>query len=420
MTHSAHGTVPALGLDQVGLRDSVLIGLVPVALAALVVLVTWWRSRDELFTAVTPGLLPGPRDPDARERIRGGEWAGTVAPQFDPPAGVSPGVAGTVIDGVAHTHDVSAVIIDLAVRGWFRISEAPRAEGAPRDWVLHRNTPDPSDPLTAFEGKLLVALFTSGPDVRLSTLKGTFGVTMREAQIGLYREVVDRGWYRRHPRARNARLRFWALLVLLPITLLGLGLVAWEAASSGRWAHVPLVVGGVLAIAVLTQWGGSRTPRTAEGTAARIQAMGFREYLATAEAEQLRFEELRTIVARYLPYAVAFGLTAHWAQLFAALAQEAHTWEGPDWDVDLDWYESSDGTTLGDAFTEGLGSGISDLGDAAGDLADFGDLGDAGDVGDLADLTDGIDSFAEATEGLFAIDGLPGCGDGCDLPGCDF
>ncbi len=44
-------------------------------------------------------------------------------------------------------------------------------------------------------------------EVRLSSLKCHFGVTMREAQIGLYREVVDRGWYRRHPRARNARLR---------------------------------------------------------------------------------------------------------------------------------------------------------------------------------------------------------------------
>lgn len=400
-------------LDRVGLLDSVLIGLVPVALATVVVVVKWWRSRDEVFTGVTPGLLPGPRDPDSRERIRGGEWAGTVAPQFDPPTGVSPGVAGTVLDGVAHAHDVSAVIIDLAVRGWFRIREVPLETGDDRDWALHRSATDPDDELTAFEEKLLGALFGSRSEVRLSSLKGHFGVTMREAQIGLYREVVDRGWYRRHPRARNTRLRFWGLVVLVPATLAVVGLVVWDAVTTGSWAHVPLVVGGLVAIAVLARWGRSRTPRTAEGTAARIQALGFREYLATAEADQLRFEELRTIVARYLPYAVAFGLTAHWATLFAALAHEARGWEGPDGDVDLDldWYESSEGASLGDAFTDGLGEGISGFGDATGDLAD---------LTELTELTDGVDSFAEATEGLFEIDGLPGCGDGCDLPGCDF
>ena len=404
MTQMTREVLPALFLDRVDLLDSVMLGLAFVVLAAGFVVVTWWRSRDEAFVDVTPGLLPGPRDPDRRMRLRGGEWAGTVAPRFDPPEGVSPGVAGTVLDGVAHAHDVSAVIIDLAVRGWFRISEVKRAAGEPRDWALHRGAADPDDTLTTFEKKLLTALFGSRREIRLSALKGSFGLTMREAQIGLYREVVDRGWYRRHPRAKNARLRFWALVVLVPVTLVLIGLVVWETATTGSWAHVPVAVGGLLAIAILARWGHSRTPRTAEGTAARIQAMGFREYLATAEAAQLRFEELRTIVARFLPYAVAFGLTGHWAALFAALAKQSREWEGPDHDIDLDWYESSEGSTLGDAFTDGLGEGVSDFGEAA---------------GDLADLTDGVDSFAEATEGLFQIDGLPGCGDGCDLPGCD-
>ncbi|HET7801063.1 MAG TPA: hypothetical protein VFL38_11605 [Humibacillus xanthopallidus] len=74
---------------------------------------------------------------------------------------------------------MSATLLDLAVRGWFRI----------------------------FEGR---------EQVRLSARKGGFGLTMREAQIGLYREVVDRGWYARHPRARNGRTRLTGLVVLVP------------------------------------------------------------------------------------------------------------------------------------------------------------------------------------------------------------
>lgn len=98
MTRTPRGVVPTLFLDGIELLESALLGLVPVALVALVVVVTWWRSRDEVFTDVTPGLVPGPGDPANRARIRGGEWSGIVAPQFHPPAGVSPGVAGTVLD----------------------------------------------------------------------------------------------------------------------------------------------------------------------------------------------------------------------------------------------------------------------------------------------------------------------------------
>jgi hypothetical protein len=50
-----------------------------------------------------------------------------------------------------------------------------------------------------------------------------------------------------------------------------------------------------------------RGQRTAEGRAICDQVEGFRNYLATAEADQLKFEEGEDIFSKYLPWAIIFG-----------------------------------------------------------------------------------------------------------------
>ena len=419
----AYAAAPAL-VDRQTFVGATALGLVPLALAGLVVLVKWWRGRDEVFDAVTPGLVPDDPAHAPRHRVRGGEWSGVVAPAFAPPRDVRPGVVGTVVDGVAHAHDVSATVVDLAVRGWFRIVEvgadasrerdpehgsADRAtdtgRGRPRDWELRRAASPPAESPTAFEQLLLDRLFEGRDTVRLSSLEGSFAMTMREAQVGLYREVVDRGWYARHPRARNGRTRAVGLVVLVPLTLVAAVVLATDLADAHDWSLTPLLVGLVLALVTLARWGGARTPRTAEGSALRIQALGFREYLATAEADRLRFEEKRALLSSYLPYAVAFGLTGHFAGLLRELAKDSH-WT--DYVDGLDWYDFG-----GDGGDVSLGDALTDFGDAAGDLGDL----------DVGDVFDGVDGFTDATDSLFSFEGLSGCGDGfdgCDLPGCDF
>src|SRR5205814_2107960 len=77
-----------------------------------------------------------------------------------------------------------------------------------------------------------------------------------------------------------------------------------------------VVAGGLLLLLVAP-----RMPaRTARGTAALAQANGFRQYLVTAEADQIRFEEGEDIFSRYLPFAIVFGVTERWAKVFQDLA----------------------------------------------------------------------------------------------------
>ena len=55
--------------------------------------------------------------------------------------------------------------------------------------------------------------------------------------------------------------------------------------------------------------------RTAVGRAWTDQVEGFRTYIATAEADQLRFEEGEDIFSKYLPWAVLFGLADRWVRV---------------------------------------------------------------------------------------------------------
>ena len=59
---------------------------------------------------------------------------GRSAPvEFAPPEGMRPGQVGTLVDEQANTLDVSATIVDLAVRGY------PADPGAPQGGVVRRS-----------------------------------------------------------------------------------------------------------------------------------------------------------------------------------------------------------------------------------------------------------------------------------------
>ena len=47
----------------------------------------------------------------------------SVAPMYEPPPGMSPAEAGTLIDDTIHPRDITSTMVDLAVRGYIKIEE---------------------------------------------------------------------------------------------------------------------------------------------------------------------------------------------------------------------------------------------------------------------------------------------------------
>jgi len=285
-------------------------------------------GRDRAYLGLTPGLRPGDGAGD-------GQAAGfrdrrsPVAVQFVPPPGVRPGEVGTLVDEKADPTDVTATLVDLAVRGYLRIDEVPRSDPRkkPKDWTLVRLRPV-DDTLLAFERTLLDRIFAGREEVRLSDLRTTFASSMAEVQKGMYAHVTTTGWFRANPQ--RVRTSWVALgIVLLVLGFAGAVVVLATGMQVAGLALVPAAVALVgLVVTVLSHWAPART---ADGTAVLAQALGFRRYLATAEADQLRFEEGEDIFSRYLPYAIVFGLTERWARVFADLAAQGRTTAQPGW-----------------------------------------------------------------------------------------
>ena len=176
--------------------------LLPLLAGALMGLLVWTRGRDEQYAGLTPGLTPGLGQ---QVPVVVGGPEPTVAVQFTPPSGVQPGMVGTIVDEEVNLVDVTATLVDLAVRGHLQIARDDQGVFRADDWVLTRTAP-PADAvaLAPYEQVLLDSVFAAGGRVALSQLKNRFKPTLDAVQRLMYEEVVQRGWFRRSPQRQRA------------------------------------------------------------------------------------------------------------------------------------------------------------------------------------------------------------------------
>ena len=181
-------------------------------------------GRDRAYLGLTPGLRPADNQPGAASGYR--DKRGVTTVQFQPPEGVRPGEVGTLVDEKADPVDVTATLVDLAVRGWLRIEEVPRSnpKKKAKDWTLVQLR-DRDGSLLPFEDTLLREIFSTSTTVKLSDLKTTFASSMAQVQDGLYEHVTANGWFRANPK--SVRTAWHVAGVLLMVV--------------GRRAHDPRV-----------------------------------------------------------------------------------------------------------------------------------------------------------------------------------
>ncbi len=288
-------------------------------LAALVVLTVggvlwllWTRGRDRRYIGQVPGLAPAAGQQEI-DQARPLFTKPDGAVEFVPPDGIRPGQVGTLLDESADVLDVSATIVDLAVRKYLFIEELPRKTVfASRDWRLTRLDGDPAA-LLPYERKLYQALVGSRQTVLMSELKNTFATSMASVREQLYVDAVKQGWFKGRPDKVRGQ---WAVFGWL---LLGAGVGLTYLLA--KYTHLALLGLGVIAGGVVLRLSAKHMPaRTPKGSAALARVLGFRQYIRTAEVDQLKFEERESIFSRYLPYAIVFGETDRWAKAFASLA----------------------------------------------------------------------------------------------------
>jgi uncharacterized membrane protein YgcG len=285
-------------------------GGVTAVLSALAVAFLYRRtrqgSRDQVYLGLTPGVAPAPG-----QQAAVGYETGTlpVAVQFSPPAGARPGELGTLIDSTADNRDVTAGILDLAVRGHLRIEQLDQDEWA----FTLLNGPGQ---LADYEGRMLAKLFAEGNRVTTEDLKQPqYAGLLTQAREDLHTRVTkELGWFTRNPSVVRG-LAFLAGIVIVAASV-GAGLLF----GLFGWGLVGLA-GVILGLGVLVM-NNHFGARTAAGSAMLAQTKGFELYLRTAEADQIRFEEGIDVFSRYLPYAIMFGVAERWTQVFEQLAAQ--------------------------------------------------------------------------------------------------
>ena len=118
--------------------------------------------------------------------------------EFVPPDKLRPAQLGVLRDEVANTHDVSATIVDLAVRGFLRIEEITDGTSI-TDYKLVALRGDERGELLEYERYLIGQIFEKSPEVTLSTLKNKFASAMARTKTLLYENAMANGWFSARP-----------------------------------------------------------------------------------------------------------------------------------------------------------------------------------------------------------------------------
>lgn len=256
-----------------------------------------------------------------------------IAPQYRPPEGLTPAELGTLIDNSADMRDITATLVDLAVKGYVLIEkeETDRLLGVFKDTdYLFRSRQPPSawNVLQAHERALLSGVFSGGAkeSVRLSEMERKFYTHLP----GIRDKIFDALMAQRYFAARPDRVRrnyMLGGLVLGVVWFFGAILAANYASLHWGMAAGTLVLPGLISAVIVAAFGYFMPARTLAGTRALEAALGFEDFLEKVEADRMdRMVRTPEMFEKLLPYAMALGLEKRWAAAFAGICTEPPAW----------------------------------------------------------------------------------------------
>jgi uncharacterized membrane protein len=254
----------------------------------------------------------------------------SVAPQYGPPEKMTPAEAGLLIDDSVDPRDITCTMVDLAVRGYIHIQELDTKVliFTNKDYELQLLKPRSEwKDLTDFEEVMLTTIFPGESKARrISDLKYSFYTAVPSIKDGVLSSLKKKGMYRVDPNSANA---YWLLgagatvfAAWLLCKAIGVGLL-----DSGGLSVICLAV----SVAVVFLIGRQMTAKSLLGARTWVHVKGFQEFMNRVEADKLHTLPPDTF-EKFLPYAMALGVEAHWAKAFSGIIKNPPTWyTGPNY-----------------------------------------------------------------------------------------
>ncbi len=248
---------------------------------------------------------------------------------YEPPDRLTPAEVGTLADDSPDIQDITATLVDLAVRGHLRIEEskAPQLFGLwnSTEYTFQRTTP-PKDgaPLSAHERLLLAAIFTDGSmqSVPLSSLENKFYRSLPGIRDAIFDALLARKYYAHRPDKVKQNY-------LIGGVIFGFILTFALAALADRWGLAPLTIfgTGILSGVIVAGFGRIMPARTPTGARALEGVLGFEEFLSRVEADRFeRVVKTPALFEKLLPFAMALGVEKNWARAFESIVTTAPAW----------------------------------------------------------------------------------------------
>lgn len=248
----------------------------------------------------------------------------SVAPQYEPPKGMSPAETGTLMDDTIHPRDITSTIVDLAVRGYIRIEEKVDTFLVfhHKDYLFTLLKPAEQwgGDLTPHERVMLENIFLSGTGTRLSDLKNRFYTVIPVVRQDIMSALKKKGIYTLDPESANGYSIVAAVVIALIVV--GVQVLGWM----NLFYSVPLLVGSAL-VSALIWWLFARqmTAKTVSGARTHVAVLGFQEFMNRVDADRIKRMPPDTF-EKFLPYAMALGVEHHWAQAFDGIIKDPPSW----------------------------------------------------------------------------------------------
>jgi uncharacterized membrane protein len=276
----------------------------PVAVFCVMFYLWWTRGRD-------PRLRP-------------------IAAQYEPPNQLTPGEAGTLVDNAANMRDITASIVDLAVRGYLVIEEVQKdrmlglMHEKDYNFILQKDRSQWSA-LKAHEQALLDGFFTAGTageTISMDSLQNRFYKTLPVMRSGIFDSLVSQGFYNRRPD--SVRSSYIGAGVVIG------ALMIWGGGALGRAmgiAPVPFIIGGIVSGLIICVFGWFMPAHTEQGTRALEGVLAFEDFLNHVEADRFnRTIKTPQMFEKFLPFAMAFGVEKNWSKAFDGIMTQPPGW----------------------------------------------------------------------------------------------
>lgn len=248
----------------------------------------------------------------------------SVAPMYQPPAEMSPGETGALLDNGVAPRDITCTIIDLAVRGYLKIEETDQKLLIfhHKDYIFHLLKARESwgQDLAAHEREMLENMFNVGDNVvALSDLKNRFYVALPAVKEEIMQRLKGKQVYRVDPNSAKGYAFLGAIIVALPFVLLKM------AGILQTYSVLVTVFAIVISVVIFLLFARRLSSMSLRGARMKVEILGFKEFMTRVDEDRIRHMPPDTF-EKFLPFAMALGVEQHWAHAFQGIIKDPPSW----------------------------------------------------------------------------------------------